>query len=166
MISLNGEKGSALLFALMIMVILSMIGFYTMDDAVMESKISRNNYDYKNNLYIAESSAREAIQRMASEPNVEQLLPNDPNAWVLNGAGVTLENIDWVNDGIPSLSTRINGQTVAWYIVYYDGVAQGEDMTGSSTKYDFTVYSRTTGEDGEDDIVLELGYFKRITVEN
>ena len=61
---LRNEEGSAIVASLMILVILTIIGISATNTTSVELQIVRIDGIYKQNLYLAEAAAQEAIQRI------------------------------------------------------------------------------------------------------
>ena len=61
---LKNEEGSAMLVALMILMVLTIIGVSSSNTTTVELQIVRNDGIYKQNLYLAEAAAQEAIQNI------------------------------------------------------------------------------------------------------
>ena len=169
---INNNKGSVLVFALLIMVILSIIGVYTINDSVIEGKISRNHSIYKKNLYLAELGVKEAVQRMegiAMGPVSQQ--PNGllgvAGSWLVEkDFEKNMSKDDWSDkdgDGFPQESNILEN---ARYLVEQLGYAPGNniDLTdqGAATYlvFEYAVYGRGSF-DLNSEFLLEVGYWKR-----
>ena len=78
---LNNEEGSAIVIALIVLVLLTMIGIVSTDNTVFELQIVRNEAIYKQNFYKAEGSAVEAAQWMNDNDLRTANWPTSP-AWI------------------------------------------------------------------------------------
>ena len=61
---IKNEEGSAIVVALMILMVVTIIGVSSSNTTTVELQIVRNDGIYKQNLYLAEAAAQEAIQRI------------------------------------------------------------------------------------------------------
>jgi hypothetical protein len=77
------QEGSAIIFALLILVVTTILGVSATRMSVVDSQIVRNEAIYKQNMYEAESAAIE----------IGQQLYNDRNKWDLSR-----HNYDWLNE--------------------------------------------------------------------
>lgn len=163
--NLNNEEGSAIVIALIILVLLTMIGITATDNTVIELQIVRNEAIYKQNFYRAESAVVELGQIM--EDN--NLLASYD--W-LTGSATALDmevvgNWDWT-PGTPNsqLSNNMddagdaNNNTAQAAIS--NGISSGGslDMTGTSL-YDYLVYGLFNSTVGQGRSMIMMGYRKR-----
>ncbi len=72
--NLNNEKGSAIVIALIVLVMLTIIGTVSTSNTVFELQIVRNEAIYRRNFYRAESAIVEAAQRLETSGSAD-LLP-------------------------------------------------------------------------------------------
>jgi len=159
-ILIRDEKGNVLIFALLILVLLTMIGLSASQTASIDIQIAGNNMFYKKNFYKAEGSALEAIQRMESidlennspawvsaNPAFENEIENDDDKWETGFSGANAEDalIDDAN---------------AKFVVYSEGVLKtGESLDMSRSKiYQYRVYGRCEQNNGTS--LIEVGYRK------
>ena len=164
--NLNNEEGSAIVIALIILVLLTMIGITATDNTVIELQIVRNEAIYKQNFYRAESAVVELGQFM--EDN-NLLATYD---W-LTGSATALDmevvgNWDWTTPGTPNsqLSNNMddagdaNNNTAQAAIS--NGIAAGGslDMTGTNL-YDYSVYGLFDSTVGQGRSMIMMGYRKR-----
>lgn len=176
---LKNENGSAILFALIIMVALTLVGFYLINDSSVETRITRNLKIYKTNLYRSELAIKEAIQRMedASNPSV-QLNPLkqgvDSWDWVISKTSLkqNITDDDWNDkdgDGFPPMTNLFSSDDEnrsARYFAVKIGYAPSNnlDMTASGGKttlmYEYKIYSRGSVEEGSE-FKINAGYWKR-----
>ena len=162
--NLNNEEGSAIVIALIILVLLTMIGITATDNTVIELQIVRNEAIYRQNFYRAESAVVELGQIM--EDNNLLAAYN----W-LTGSATALDmevvaNWDWNAGGNAQLSNNmdnaadVNNNTAQAAIS--NGIASGGslDMTGTSL-YDYSVYGLFNSTVGQGRSMIMMGYRKR-----
>ena len=162
--NLNNEEGSAIVIALIILVLLTMIGIVSTDNTVIELQIVRNDAIYKQNFYRAESAVVELGQIM--EDN--NLLASYD--WLTNKtAALDMEvvgNWNWAAGGNSQLSNNmdnaadVNNNTAQAAIS--NGIASGGslDMTGTNL-YDYSVYGLFNSTVGQGRSMIMMGYRKR-----
>jgi len=66
---LKNEDGIALIIALMLLVLLTLLGMAATTTSLLEIQIADNNRDYKVNFYRAETAAYEAARNMGNAPD-------------------------------------------------------------------------------------------------
>ena len=82
-ILLNNENGVALITALMLLVLLTLLGMAATTTSTLEIMIAGNDRAYKQNLYRAESAAVYAAVIMEEQTNPIQILGTDgANPWI------------------------------------------------------------------------------------
>jgi len=74
---LQNENGIALIIALMLLVLLTLLGMAATTTSVVEIQIAGNDKIYKKNFYMAEAAAYEAAYEMAAEDNPTEELQGD-----------------------------------------------------------------------------------------
>jgi hypothetical protein len=89
---LSNEEGSVIILSLMVLVILSIVGFSASRTSTTEMQIVRNDATYQQNFYLAESGAVQAAQLLNNIMNPTTLRNRAP-AW-LNA----LQDVDADND--------------------------------------------------------------------
>jgi Tfp pilus assembly protein PilX len=62
--TLQEERGSAIIMAIMVLILLTLLGITSTNTNVTEQQITRNDQIYKRNFYRAEAAAAEAKQRL------------------------------------------------------------------------------------------------------
>jgi len=132
--NLNNEEGSAIVIALIILVLLTMIGITATDNTVIELQIVRNEAIYKQNFYRAESAVVELGQIM--EDN-DLLATYD---W-LTGSATALDmevvgNWNWAVGGNSQLSNNMDagdGNNITAQAAISNGVAGGGSLEMTAT---------------------------------
>ena len=82
--NLNNEKGSAIVIALIVLVMLTIIGTVSTSNTVFELQIVRNEAIYRRNFYRAESAIVEAAQRLETSNAADSLPISTPYNWLNN----------------------------------------------------------------------------------
>lgn len=98
----DNEEGSVIILSLLVLVILSIVGFSASRISTTEMQIVRNDGTYQQRFYIAESGAVQAAQMLENETNFLDLnnyVPNylnpgtvdlnDTTTWVVGGPSPT-----------------------------------------------------------------------------
>ncbi|OGQ89084.1 MAG: hypothetical protein A3J85_01615 [Desulfobacula sp. RIFOXYA12_FULL_46_16] len=164
---LNNENGSAIVLALVILAVLTIIGISASTTSTVELKIVRNEKIHNQNFYYAEAGVYEGAQRIEQESNPEvQLI-----------AGTT--GYDWLNDNSIDFSTPANWQDLgpasgnvndnsdpavvdptASIAANAKGVRPGSSLDMGSTRlYEYSVFGLSQWNGGRS--IIEIGYLKR-----
>lgn len=142
----KAEQGSVLLMALLFLVILSVLGIAGIQRANTDLKISRNYQHYKENFYLTDGAAYEAVQNIDFNPNARSAEDLD---WIFQEAdypgGDALKggHAHWNNATSASFSSD------AEYIVY----KSRNDTTNVSR---FRVFARSTKANSN--VLIEIMY--------
>jgi len=95
---LNNEEGSAIVIALIILVLLTMIGITATDNTVIELQIVRNEAIYRQNFYKAESAVIEAAEILEDTVAPADLFPlTTPYNWLKDKAFANADMTDITN---------------------------------------------------------------------
>ena len=94
--NLNNEEGSAIVIALIILVLLTMIGISATDNTVIELQIVRNEAIYRQNFYKAEGAVIEAAQILEVSSVADSLPPSTSYIWLKDSS--TLDDMTVVGD--------------------------------------------------------------------
>ena len=109
---LKNEEGAAILVALMILMVVTIIGVSSSSKTTMELQVVRNNGIYKQNFYQAEGAANEAIQRIwdQAQEDIYPLQDKTSLPWLNDIVDVDADNDDridmidpgfaWDHDGL------------------------------------------------------------------
>jgi len=159
---IDNEDGSTIVFALLILVVLTILGISSATTSTIEMKIVHNEKIYQRNFYQAESATMEAAERIEIEKDTDQLRPGLTNyVWLKDDTIDMTDMTNWVGDGLvndnssPSLvSTDSRFATVG------RGIAKGSSLdVGASTVHVFSVYGLSQSNNGN--VLIEIGYRRR-----
>jgi len=159
---IKNEEGSAIVVAVMILMVVTIIGVSSTNTTTVELQIVRNDGIYKQNLYLAEAAAQEGIQRIW---NVSR---NDPFQ-LERKAPVWLNDIDmsnlgnWDNDGAGGDDTAEVSSTDpdSSLAVRDAGIAEGGslDISAETNAHDFAVFGLGNRSNGR--VFIQIGYRER-----
>lgn len=155
----SNERGSTMIFALIIVVVMTVIGFFLLDDSVTESKITRNHAVYKANFYRSEGAVKEVeriFQDLLDSGNKQELNPNTSS----NDTPVKIYVSD--DDDISyNASKNIPGGESE---IIFEGYASGSniDITEQTHVYSYKITGLgSTPETGEGLVRIEAQCRKR-----
>ncbi len=170
----NNENGSAIVLALIILAVLTIIGISATTTSNVELKIVRNERIFQQTFYSAEASVYEGAQRIEQESNPEQQLI------------VSTTGYDWLNDNTIDFSTPANWQDFgpgsanvndnsdtsvvdnplnpndpsSSFAANAKGVRPGSSLDMGSTRlYEYSVFGLSQWNGGRS--IIEIGYLKR-----
>jgi Tfp pilus assembly protein PilX len=153
-LSMN-EKGSVIVFTLMVLTLLTIVGLASINTANTEIEIAGAELIYQRNFYLAEGAAMEAANWLDNNP----VTTTDPS-WVemtigaLNGG--TIDDYWAGNEAIQPQTCAIDAD--ASFIAADEGVAAGSSLDVSKTKlHDITIYGRSQKRGVAE---IRLGYRK------
>jgi hypothetical protein len=154
----NDEGGFlAVVAALAILIIMTVIGISASRVAGTEAALARNEVIYKRNFYLAEGAALEAADRLARHGNLKE----SPEAWMETVTGElqidSLENY-WANSAgdrvIPEPSQVDPVHTL--FLVGHEGVAPGWSLDMSKpTVHAIAIYGRCVWDGAA---TVKMGY--------
>jgi len=159
---IKNEEGSAIVVALMILMVVTIIGVSSSNTTTVELQIVRNDGIYKQNLYLAEAAAQEAIQRIWNLSRSDPiLLENRSPVWLNN---INMGDIDnWDNDEADGDDTALISSTDpdASLAVVDAGIAAGGslDISAETNAHDFAVYGLGNRNNGR--VFIQIGYRER-----
>ena len=164
---LNNEEGSAIVIALIILVLLTMIGITATDNTVIELQIVRNEAIYRQNFYKAEGSVIELAQIMEvnniSTPASFDWLTDKSTALDMTVAS----NWDWTaGTGNAQMSNNMNAadpNNNTAQAAVSTGIAAGSSlsMTGGSNLYSYSIFGLFDSTSGQGRSLILMGYNKR-----
>jgi Tfp pilus assembly protein PilX len=158
LVPLANEEGSALVLALILMAVLTLIGLSTINTTTTEFKIVRNERIYLDNFYKAESAVRESIQDLEGTSSDDLADRDFPLDWLKQYD----EDVDMSDTDVwDSTNSEVSSVDDADFAVVEKGVAQLEslDMSATSSLYDYE--ARGWGHANGGNVVIKVGYKKR-----
>ncbi len=162
---LKNEDGIALITALMLLVLLTLLGMAATTTSVLEIQIAGNDRDYKQNFYRAETAAYEAARDMGIASNgdnpIKQLEGQDGGLqWVTLDKDATdstdltnLNNWQAALDAGEAAASTYNGDTAAYAARFVKKYEQ--EMTKDYSMRLFLVLGRNQDNTGQ--ALVELG---------
>ena len=155
---LANERGSALILALLLLAVLTVIGVTSTNTSSIELKIVQNERIYQKNFYKAEAAVFEAAQRLESESDPDELRPATTTFTWLKDDSLDLENLTVIT--VNSASSFIDAVNTR-YASTAKGIVEGGslDMTKSSNLYGFEVFGLSQEQKGR--VFIKIGYKKR-----
>jgi hypothetical protein len=176
--SLADEDGSAMVIALIVLAVLTIIGIFAINTSTTELQIVRNEQIYQINFYQAESSAYQAAQRIELETNSDNLLPRlSPPDWINDTTDTSGNPVElsvpgnWVVDDvtandnsakafIPEADGTVSMSAEALYAAISKGVRKGSSLDIAATRlYEYAVFGQSQSNNGS--VIVEIGYLKR-----
>ena len=164
--NLNNEEGSAIVIALIILVLLTLLGTVSTKDTVVELQIVRNEAIYRQNFYKAEAAIVELGQIMEdndiSTPASYDWLTDIGTASDMEVIG----NWNWTPGGNSQLSNNMNDgpdlNNNTAQAAIRNGIAGGGSMDMTATNlFDFSVYGLFKSTTGQGRSLIMMGYRKR-----
>ncbi len=176
---LNNEEGSAIVIALIILVLLTMIGITASNNTVIELQIVRNEAVYRQNFYRAEAVVIEAAEILEDTTNTADLFPATTTyTWLesntsANADMTTINN--WKDGADPpnwpfantassnNMDNAADLQNNTRYAAISNGIALGSsmDMTGGSNLYSYSIYGLFDSTSGQGRSLIMMGYNRR-----
>ena len=159
---IKNEEGSAIVVALMILMVVTIIGVSSSNTTTVELQIVRNDGIYKQNLYLAEAAAQEAIQRIWNTSRSDPiLLENQAPVWLNT---IDMKDIDnWDDDGADGDDTALTSSTDpdASLAVIDAGITDGGslDISSETNAHDFAVFGLGKRNNGR--VFIRIGYRER-----
>jgi hypothetical protein len=168
---MKNEEGSAIVVAVMILMVVTIIGVSSTNTTTVELQIVRNDGIYKQNLYLAEAAAQEGIQRIwnlsRSDPfRLERQAPvwlnhlddtNQPDTdLTITG------NWDWDNDGVGNDNSEVSSTDPDAILAVVDaGITDGGslDISSETNAHDFAVFGLGNRNNGR--VFIQIGYRER-----
>ena len=163
---LNNEDGSIIVLALIFLVLLTIMGMSATSTSTIEVQIAANGAKAKQNLYLAEAAAMEAVQLMQDTNDSDKfaVASGDPFPWLVDENDPDLASPNITNPRADLADKEHAVSTVGVPGVTYIAVSRGItgasslQMTTASQLYTFDIYGMYSG-DGAAQVVL--GYRKR-----
>ncbi len=167
---LENEEGSIIIMSLLVLVVLSIVGFSANRTSTTEMQIVRNDATYQQNFYLAESGATQAAQ-MLNNNNNRTALQNRTPVWLNALQDVDADNnnnVDdygsWFDSSGGSQTgdvSNLSGDTTLEYAAVDLGPAAGQPLGINTPKvHNFTIVG-IGNRSGRGQIIVEIGYRKR-----
>ena len=157
---LKREDGSVLVIALVILVLLTIAGMTSNRTSSIDMLIAGNERTYKQNLFMAEAMAIEAMQ------NMEDIdLEDSPPTWLTTDLSIineitVLNEDNWTtgfSDGTNSVPSTLSAD--ARYVAVSAGIDPGTGLgLGGSRVYSYQIFGRSSQNNGQ--TVILVGYRK------
>jgi hypothetical protein len=157
---LENEDGSAIILAMILLLVVTVIGISAINTTNTEIKIFQNEKIYQKNFYKAEAAIMEAAQRLASESNIDEIRPDSTmKAW-LGSSAIVIPG----KDDDPLLMGFSNAllSNEAYLSANAKGIVSGAslDITSDSNIYGFEIYGYSREINGN--VAITIGYKKRM----
>ena len=162
---IKNEEGSAIVVAVMILMVVTIIGVSSTNTTTVELQIVRNDGIYKQNLYLAEAAAQEGIQRIWNLSRTDPFqLERQAPVWLNNIDEIDLTNPGtWDSDGAGGDDTAEVSSTDpdAVLAVTDTGIAEGGslDISSETNAHQFAVFGIGSRNNGR--VFIEIGYRER-----
>ncbi len=173
---LANEQGTAIITALLLLMLLTFIGITSTRTTITEKSVIRSDAVFEKSFYLAESAALEGVQRLANESAPEELLVAFLKPGVSKNDGLLVAadaqkpendtaNCDSDGDG------NVNGNDTfdiceldpgneTYRLVVELPIASGSSLAlGSSRIYSYASYGLTESQGGR--AMIKVGYKKR-----
>ena len=183
--NLNNEEGSAIVMALIVLAMLTIIGIVSSSNTVLELQIVRNEAIYRRNFYRAESAIVEAAQRLETS-SAADLLPittsydwlnpalgapdmADMDSWKVDvDPPIWVDPPNWTPDTLPKSFASNNMDVPAdlrnntRYAAICNGIAAGSSlsMTAGSNLYSYSIYGLFDSTADQGRSLIQMGYDK------
>nr|NJM03076.1 hypothetical protein [Desulfobacula sp.] len=162
---LKNENGSAIVLALVILAVLTIIGISASTTSTVELKIVRNEKIHTQNFYYAEAGVYEGAQRIEQEANPEvQLIAETTGHDWLNDNTVDFSTpAAWQNLGPASGNVNDNSDPSvvdpnAFFAANLRKVIGSLDISSPRT-YEYSVFGLSQWNGGQS--IIEIGYKKK-----
>lgn len=173
---LENQEGSAIVIAVMILMLLTIMGLMATNLNVTENLIVRNDVIYKRNFYRAEAAATEAALRIENSVLIDHNQMITTLTWLAGFNAIDFTNIanwnwdtvdpnqnaavpDIINTGTSNLGGALTSDDT-YMAMAFGGVSTGSSLkvTAGTKLYSFTAYGYCIDQ-GE--TLISLGYRKR-----
>lgn len=174
----GNERGTAIITALLLLVLLTFIALTATDTAIKEKTMVRSEAVFEQNFSFAESAGLEGMQRLENQPKdkLEELLPAK-----LTGASVNKDLLrdaqsdepekiftvlDTDGDGVIDKDdtleiSELDGETFRAAILLPIAPGDSLSVTGTASRlYTYNTFGLSEGRGGR--VMVRMGYKKRI----
>lgn len=169
----KNQDGSAIVFALMALAILTILGVSSINNNIIESQIVRNEQIYHQNFYQAEAAAMEAAQALENVTNIDVLRPGsgselpilvttDIDLWQMNAGDFQNLVTSMLSGTSGAAASSVVVANQAFFSVNAEGIVPGGSlsMTNTSSIYGFKIYGSSNDNNGNS--FITIGYKKRM----
>lgn len=175
---LNNENGTAIVAALLILMLLTFVALTATDTTVNEKAMVRNEAVFEHNFAQAESAALEGLQKLASKSNnqIEDLLPKRMSATSDNKdllldsesdeMGDIVKTVDINNDGVINKTdalevSELNGHAFRTALMLPIAVGDSMSVTSAQSRlYRYNTFGLSDDLGGK--ALIRIGYKRRI----
>lgn len=139
---IDNEEGIVMVAALMVMVMLTIIGFLANSVSNTEVQIAGQEVAYQQNFYQAEGATMEAVEELEKIPDPV----NDPPDWLVTTVGTITDDQIKVHDSWDSpyvMSPKASSMDHTNYVAASNGPVTGTSLDMVSSKvYAYSIYGR------------------------
>ncbi len=169
------EKGSAIVLAMMVLVVVTIMGITAINLSNTELGIIRNDQIYNQNFYMAEAAVMQAAQIIDSLDGIadyDDLMPSSTTLEWINdnstgsGTDFTLP-ANWDDDDLPAApnnddnAKHLRFNSNCWYAVNYEGKQAGSSIkSGELSVNTYSLYGLSQLNRGE--VLLTIGSKKPV----
>lgn len=168
--SVDNERGSVIVVAMIVLVLLTLIGISSTDNTVIESAIVRSDALYRQNFYKTEGAIVELAQIMEDNDISSMGAYNwltdvavapdltVPANWDLDGSVTGTINAQASNNMNPG-----DGNNFTMQAAVANGIPEGSslEMTSGSNMYDYMIYGLFESNANQGRKLIAAGYRKR-----
>jgi hypothetical protein len=160
---MNNEEGAVLIVALMMLVVLSFLGFSASTTSQIETKIAGNERFYKQDLYFSDGAAMEGAQIMSDFAGDLRTAPF-AGQWLHALGTLTEANIrdidnTWWNAGSNSQVSIVDPDSR--FMALSMGIARGSSLSaGSPSIHQYRLYGRRRPANQGRFCTVEVGFRK------
>ena len=154
------EEGSAMVIAVLVLMIVSIIGIESSNTASLEAEVAKAEKIARKNFYRAEGAALQGAQEVENATPTELLSRSD--IWLHKNDEIDLKDEStWDYDGGTDDNTEVGTLSNTCYGVTDSGVPIGASlhMAHTSQLHEFSVYGRCV--DDKQAAFIEMGYRRR-----
>ncbi len=158
---IDNQKGSAIIFALLILVITTILGISATRMSTVDSQIVRNQAIFKQNIYEAEAAAIETGEQLYNIRD-KWVLSRHTMVWLNDSSqAVLVDPANWDGaNSIPFDATFGNNLEVG---VVDRGPSRSSDLgigRGSTREHNYSIFGiKNRGNSGQ--VMVEIGFKKR-----
>ena len=168
--NLNNEEGSAIIIAILVLVLLTIIGMSATQNTVIELAIVRNDLVHKDQLYRADGAVMQASQWIEDQPDtVLQDISTDNTDAISNvDLDLTALNLndnanDWNKWAQADVDPDQGGTVITGFKIVDQTGAVMLNQSQTHTYAIYGLYDRTTGtERSRGQVLLSAGYRKLV----